>query len=173
MARGSLPAQTPEVPAEMFVPMDLLYRHVSAMDRSLRNIEGSLLVSNVGQASSTVLLPQLQFTLALRPKDRYRLTGQLIVSDNFKFRHSGPAAPDLVRIARKKVGSVSVTESLDTTYSAADHVVSGEVAVIMLDGIIHNGNNSGLFEITWAQQISSVTPTILYAGSHIAYSPIV
>jgi hypothetical protein len=69
---------------------------------------------------------------------------------DFKFRHTGPASPTLVRIEREWIlpGTAAWVPGVDTAFSAADIALAGTGTiggVIYFEGIIHNGPNAGTF----------------------------
>ena len=94
---------------------------------------------------------------------------------DFKWRHSGPAAATLVRIAERDSapGSGTLSFSVATAYSTVDNTLvttSGTTGgYVSLEGIIHNGVNAGDFHFQWSQNSSSATATTVRAGSYIEY----
>jgi hypothetical protein len=92
---------------------------------------------------------------------------------DFKWRHTGPASPTLVSIARENLtpdgtGWVCAT---DEAYSAADITMlgaAGTFGMFRCEGIIRNGVNAGDFQLQFAQNAASGTTT-LRAGSYIEY----
>jgi hypothetical protein len=120
---------------------------------------------------------QLFFTMAANTKYQFKLevffdTG---ATPDFKWRHTGPAAPTLVRIVERDSapGSGTLSFSIATAYSTADNTLtttSGTTGgYVTLEGIIHNGANAGDFQFQWSQNSSSVTATTVRAGSYIEY----
>lgn len=108
----------------------------------------------------------------------YAFTLNAYVSSNgatdFKFRHTGPAAPINVAITRRTTDTVSTITALDAAYSAADVVLATNStppsASLTLTGMIQNGANAGNFNFQWAQAITGATATIVLAGSTITWS---
>lgn len=97
---------------------------------------------------------------------------------DFKWRHSGPAAPTLVRIKRSNVipGGTSYTLiAVDTAYSAADIALTGAGTTggwVEFEGIIANGANAGDFNFQWAQNASDAGNTSVLAGSYLEYKQV-
>jgi hypothetical protein len=121
---------------------------------------------------------QLFFTVAANTTYQFRLE---VLFDSgstpdFKYRHSGPANPTLVRITQQDSppGSTTLTYSVATAFSAADVVVNGGAVTnggyVKLTGIIQNGANAGTFRFQWAQNNSSGTATTVRAGSYVEYA---
>lgn len=121
---------------------------------------------------------ELKFPMLANTKYTFRLrvifeTG---ATGDFKFRHTGPASPTLVRITRAHIigaGSAYAGITTDSAYSASDVAVAGAAGVgwVEFDGIIHNGANAGDFAFRWAQNASQAVDTSVYAGSYIDYIP--
>lgn len=169
MARGSIPAQAPIVPQEVFLAMDLLYRFVNEMSSDLRSIEGATVKVDESVASSTTLAdsPTLQF--AMEPSRKYRISAELYFSANVKLRHTGPASPLLVSLARQLTDSGGNSQVFDSAYSSSD-IVLANAGVLKILGIVHNGATAGIFKLRWAQNSSSSTASQLYAGSVLRHS---
>lgn len=146
-------------------------QYLLGLDSDVREVTGKHLIANQAKASDITLAPNTTLTFLLAANIKYRLAGRLYVTDNFKLRHAGPAAPTLFRLARHFVGSAANTHNYDVAYSAAD--INLSEGVLELEGIIHNGANAGFFTLQWAQQVSNVTPAQLYAGSWLQCSRIV
>jgi len=161
MARGNLPAQTPQVPRDSFIAFDLLYRHVSDMSKDLEAVEGSGPRLAPGLVSDTTLDFDPRLSVNLAPGEKGRFEALLFATANVKFRLLGPAGPVLVLWDQ--------TGTLQTAYSAADIVVASP-AVFQLRGIVHNGTTAGRFGISWAQNSSSLTNAGFYQGSIFRYS---
>lgn len=138
------------------------------LDADLRVVEGKQRVTDASKASDTALGADSVLTFVLAPNRRYRISAKLFVTDNFKLRHAGPAAPTLVQIARQFIGTAANTHNYDVVYSAGD--INLSQGLLILDGIIHNGANSGFFTLQWAQTASNPTPAKLYAGSWLQCS---
>lgn len=164
MARGSLPAQTPTVPPDVFIPLDLLYRHVQQMDSSLRRLEGLVKVVDTPFVSNAVLTADNIFQAALPAQRTLRIDALLICSGNLKLRHTGPAAPNLVMLRREYLDAGASTVALDTAFSAVD-IVAANPAIIRLQGLVKVGITPGFFGISWAQNASNATPSRIYPGS--------
>jgi hypothetical protein len=120
----------------------------------------------------------LKFTMTANTKYRFRAvifydTG---ATEDFKWRHNGPASPTLVVIRRQSIlpaGTTYNAIAIDAAYSAADVVMAGTSAgagFIEFDGIIFNGANAGDFLFEWSQNTSGGVATIVRAGSYIYYS---
>lgn len=171
MARGSLPAQTPQVPPDTFVSFDLLYRFVSEISGDLGYVEGISKSVDTLVASSTVLVndPQLRFLLPAYRKVRFQAI--LFATGNLDYRHYGPAGASRVMISRRTHDAGGIAAALDAAFSAADIATPG-LCVVYLDGIVHNGATAGPVGISHAQTASNVTPSGLYAGSVLRHSPV-
>lgn len=106
---------------------------------------------------------------------RARIFFDTSAAADFKYRHSGPAAPTLVRIHRREViagGTADTTSTVDAAYSAADISLIGAGTTggyIELDGVIHNGANAGDFVFQWSQDTSNASNTTVLAGSYIEW----
>lgn len=116
----------------------------------------------------------LSFTMAANTKYRVRMmvVGYCAATPDFKWRHAGPASPTLVVLRRRAMyGTSSETNiGIDTAYSAADLLISGETSfVIELFGVIHNGATPGDFEFRWAQNTSDAGNTTVRAGSFLEH----
>jgi hypothetical protein len=94
---------------------------------------------------------------------------------DFKWRHSGPTSPTLVRIVERgsAPGSTTLSFNVATAYSSSDNALTSSSATtggyVSLEGIIHNGVNAGDFHFQWSQNSSSTTATTVRAGSYIEY----
>ena len=120
---------------------------------------------------------QLLFPMLANTKYQFKLevffdTG---TTPDFKWRHTGPASPTLVRIVERGSvpGSGTLSFNIATAYSTADNTLtsssSGTGGYVSLEGIIHNGANAGDFHFQWSQNSSSATATTVRAGSYIEY----
>ena len=133
-------------------------------------------------ASDDTLATDDTLFFAMAANTKYRLRGRVFFDTTavagFKYRHAGPAAPDLVRVHRRDIypGGVSDLSSVvDIAYSADDIVIgggTGDGGYIELDGIIHNGANAGDFTFQWAQEVSDATDTTVLAGSYLEFARI-
>lgn len=129
--------------------------------------------------SSTVLHNDATLFFAMVANKAYRFELSVffdtIAVADFKYRHTGPAAPASVRIFRYSVppSGVSMADvKVDTGYSASDVAVTGTGSAggfIHLDGVIENGATAGNFTFQWAQNNSNAGDTSVLSGSHIAY----
>ena len=120
---------------------------------------------------------QLLFPMLANTKYQFKLevffdTG---TTPDFKWRHTGPASPTLVRIVERGSvpGSGTLSFNIATAYSTADNTLTSSSGTtggyVSLEGIIHNGANAGDFHFQWSQNSSSVTATTVRAGSYIEY----
>ena len=171
MARGNLPSLTPQVPADSFVAVDMIYRHLQALDRDLRYVEGLRVLTAPAIVSNIVLASNNALTFPMLPFQKVLIKALLITTANYKFRHSGPAAPALVMLERSLSNTAGNTIVRDTAYSAAD-ITTVTAAVVRLEGVIHNGATAGYFQLLEAQNASNVTPAGLQIGSYLSYSPV-
>ena len=122
--------------------------------------------------------PDLAFAVLTNTK--YAVRGRLFfdtgATADFKWRHTGPASPAVVRLARKWIvpGGVAFTGiAVDVAFSGADLSLIGtgtNGGYIEIDGILHIGATSGTFAIQWAQNTTTANQnTILRAGSYLEY----
>ena len=120
---------------------------------------------------------QLLFPMLANTKYQFKLevffdTG---TTPDFKWRHTGPASPTLVRIVERGSvpGSGTLSFNIATAYSTADNTLTSTSGTtggyVTLEGIIHNGANAGDFHFQWSQNSSSATATTVRAGSYIEY----
>jgi hypothetical protein len=120
---------------------------------------------------------ELFFTMAANTKYQFKLevffdSG---TTPDFKWRHSGPTSPTLVRIVERgsAPGSTTLSFNVATAYSSSDNALTSSSATtggyVSLEGIIHNGVNAGDFHFQWSQNSSSTTATTVRAGSYIEY----
>ena len=168
MARGNLPSNTPTVPAESFFAINALYLWAKDVGNDLLALEG---VRKRGDTSliSLATLGLSELTAPLKKQRKYRLQGRLFFSANVKIRFVGPSSPTRVMISYERIDTAGDARTLLTAYSAAD-IVLANAGVLSFDGIVHNGATEGDFGISWAQNSSNVTPSVLYAGSWLQYS---
>jgi hypothetical protein len=98
---------------------------------------------------------------------------------DFKWRHSGPSSPSLVRVMRRNYacGDTAISdEAVDVAYSSADIVLDGAGSTggyIEICGIIANGSTEGSFEFQWAQNSSHASDSTVLKGSFIEYREII
>lgn len=171
MARTNLPAQTPQVPADVFVAFDMLYRHVAQLNLGLKTLEGTELTAFRSKISNTTLALDDDFQFKLAPNERKRFEALLWCSGNVKFRFGGPAAPEGMGI-ETIINDGASTSAYAAVYSAAD-IVAANFSLIRITGMIYNGPNAGVFGISWAQNTSSATPAGFYSGSVFRHSLVV
>lgn len=171
MARGDLPAQTPQVPKDLFLSFDLIYQFLQNFSKDVSYLEGQTSHVNTNKISTTVLGADGILTFPLSAFESIRFDVEMYVTGNFKYRLTGPAAPGLILFSREKLDAGAITTNFDSAYSGADIVVANP-SVVRLAGIIQNGATAGDVAISWAQNASNVTPTTIYAGSVLRYSPV-
>lgn len=131
------------------------------------------IVSNAALHNDTVLL----FPMLASSTYRFRMVAfyDSAAAADFKFRHTGPAAPVSVRIYRHTIVPAAVALgniAVDTAYSAADVAcLSASVngGFVVMDGVIANGVNAGNFQFQWAQNTSNAGNTSVLAGSHLEW----
>jgi len=133
------------------------------------------LVDTTRTATTTLVAdPDLQIPLAansltnIKGEIRYTTTD----AGDFKYRHTGPAAPTRVRVDRRAIAPGATADSgiaIDTAFSAGDVVIDGGTGsgVIKIDAFVQNGANAGSFGISWAQNTSDAGNTIVEAGSYL------
>lgn len=124
----------------------------------------------------------LRFQLLANTKYHLRVdlhfdTGTL---SDFKWRHTGPESPTLVRLRRQWLapgGSEWDGIACDVEYSQSDLVILGVGSpagitggVVLVEGVIHNGASSGPFAIQWAPNTAQpAEQTTVYAGSTLEF----
>lgn len=120
--------------------------------------------------------PDLTFALAANTTYQFKATifFTTTATGDFKFRHTGPASPTLVRIKRSNiVGGATAYASIavDSAFSAADVALAGTGTEgwIEMEGVIVNGTNAGSFTFAWAQNTSDAGNTIVRRGSFIEW----
>lgn len=118
----------------------------------------------------------LKFTMAANTTYAFRM--QVFFSTSaaadFKWRHSGPAAPTAVSITRRNIiaGGTSISQiAEDTAYSAADVALlaSAGLGIVWIEGIITNGANAGDFNFQWSQNTLDASNTSVLAGSYLEW----
>lgn len=129
--------------------------------------------------SSTTLHDDATLHFSMTANTKYQLRGKIffdtVAAADFKWRHSGPAAPALIRIFRQWISpgqSAFEGMEVDTAFSIADLAVTGSGTTggyVELDGLIHNGPNTGDFVIQWAQNSSNAGATTVRAGSYLEW----
>lgn len=93
---------------------------------------------------------------------------------DFKWRHSGPAAPIALSITRRQIiaGGTSIsTIAEDSAYSSLDisMLASTGIGVVWMEGVISNGATAGDFNFEWSQNTSDASNTTVLAGSWIEW----
>ena len=131
------------------------------------------------KTNNTTLADDTELFFSVTANTQYQFKAEIFfdtgTTPDFKYRHAGPAAMDLVRIVRRDSipGSGSLSYNMDTAFSVSDIALtslSGTTGgYISLEGIIHTGVNAGTFSFKWAQNTSSATATTVRAGSYIEY----
>lgn len=168
MARGNLPETTPTVPSDSFFAISLLYLWARDTGKDLAAAEGVTKRADTSLINVTTLgLSEL--TAKLSRHRKYRLQGRLFLSANAKIRFVGPSAPAVVQLAYEHIDSVGDARVFLGAYSVSD-IMLPAASVVSFDGIVHNGSSEGDFGISWAQNLSSITPTVMYAGSWLQHS---
>ena len=130
--------------------------------------------------NSTTLVDDNELQVPLAANGRYILRGYIqfttAAAADFKWRHTGPASPTRVQLARFHInpsGNDFVTKTVDQAYSAADLTIVSTIGTsdgcIWFWAIIENGSTAGNFKIQWAQNTGDVSDTKVLAGSHIDY----
>lgn len=134
------------------------------------------------RTATTAITADSTLKFAMAANTRYNIRARIYydtgATEDFKWRHSGPASPTLVRLRRVGLQPNATTFAiiaLDTAYSAADVVLAGTAANggwVDIDGIVVNGATAGDFVFGWAQNTAGTNPTTVLAGSYIEYSTI-
>lgn len=129
--------------------------------------------------NSVVLVDDSDLRFPVNANTKYNFRAKIfydtVASADFKWRHSGPLVPTLVRIARNTIvpGGTSFADiSVDLAFSAADVVVTGGAGLggyVTLHGIIQTGISSGTFVFQWAQNTAQLADTTVRAGSYIEW----
>jgi hypothetical protein len=129
-------------------------------------------------STSTTLANDTSLLFEMPAGAKFLLRGEIFydtpTAADFKWRHTGPASPALVNIARYALSPDDIAFSAigtDEAYSATDITVTGAVGTfgtVRFSGIVHNGSTKGNFVIQWAQNAASGTTTVR-AGSYIEY----
>jgi hypothetical protein len=131
------------------------------------------------KTSNATLAADGALVFAMDANSKYAVRGRVFfdttATGDFKWRHTGPSSPALVRVKRQSLlpGASALSNiALDTAYSAADVTETGTGTTggyIEFEGIIHNGVNAGNFQFQWAQNTSDAGNTTVRAGSSIEY----
>lgn len=130
------------------------------------------------KSANTTLANDTHLLFAMLANTKYSVRGRIFFSDSddsdIKFRHTGPASPTvlhLARYARTAANDDLTNEGNDTGYSGSDIAITGTwtEGIFAIDGIIHNGANAGNFAIQWAQNTSKAGALTVRAGSYLEY----
>ena len=170
MARGKLPAQTPQVPTEVFLPFDLLYTYVSKLGEDVGVLEGVGVSQESPIVSNAVLALQTKLSVPVLPGRNIKFSAVICTSGNMKFRVVGPASPARLMFKQDKLetgGALATT--LESAYSAED-IVFTNPGMLILKGILKNGTAADRFGLQAAQNTSSATASMIYPRSWIQYS---
>lgn len=127
--------------------------------------------------TDTTLNDDAALLFAMAANTKYAIRARVFFTTNdtadIKFRHTGPSSPTLVHLARRTWTGVNgvANQANDTAFSGSDIAVSASFTegVLEIDGVVHNGANTGNFTIQWAQNTSNGGATIVRAGSYIEY----
>lgn len=130
--------------------------------------------------NSTVLVNDTDLRFAMQPGDIHVIRLQLFfdttAAADFKWRHTGPASPQMVRLRRSQIipGATAYSSiAVDTAYRTADITATGNGTTggcVEMAGLVFNGLNGGYFQISWAQNSADVGQTIVRAGSLLEYN---
>jgi hypothetical protein len=130
--------------------------------------------------TDTTLSDDSQLTFAMLANTKYSFRAVMHIyqwsAGDFKYRHNWPASPTLLSIHRRAVvpaWTAFSSQAIDTSYSASDITVLGtsdNPSIVLMEWIIHNGANAWNFTISWAQNSSSGTATVVRAWSYIEYT---
>lgn len=139
--------------------------------RVIKTADEQLATNTTLQDDDALLFPMLAST-------SYVLRGEIFydtpTAADFKWGHTGPAAPTLVNIVRDGYSPDATAPSgagTDEAYNVAGIALTaaaGTFGWVRLSGIIRNGTTAGNFQIQWAQNASSGTTTVR-AGSYLEY----
>lgn len=154
------------------------YSALSALARTV-NADWTRMQKGADQTSTSATLANDTDLLFEMPAGgKFVLHGEIFydtpTSADFKWRHTGPASPTLINIARYALSPDDTAFSAvgtDEAYSSADIAVTGAAGtfgLVRFFGIVHNGTTKGNFQIQWAQNAASGTTTVR-AGSYIEY----
>ena len=129
--------------------------------------------------SDSTLSPDntLVLALAANTKYRFRFVVHVVSSStpNFKYRLTGPASPTVLTFDDfLNTTAAGSSETLRSAYHAADvSVGTNTQAFIVLEGVVHNGANTGNLSFEWAQNTSNGASTTVLAGSSLEYAVVV
>jgi len=127
------------------------------------------------RTATTTLAPDSDLQVTLAANALVVIKGKIFYTTtaaaNFKWRHTGPASPNRVRVEQQAVapGNVVVPPVIDTAFSSSDNVITGSAGSGSIDiaAVISNGTTAGAFGISWAQNTSDAGDTIVEAGSYL------
>lgn len=121
----------------------------------------------------------LFFSMAANAEYRIRayIVGRSTGDDNAEFQYAwtGPASPVQVKLIRGHIRGIAISGGWAlnaVTMGAAVPVTwttGADDVHFTLDGVFHNGANTGNFAFQWAQNVSATGPTVIYAGSYLEY----
>lgn len=131
------------------------------------------------KTSDATLADDAELVFAMAANTKYMID-LLVLFDtaatpDFKYRHTGPASPTLVRLLRENVVPEATAFSsiaVDEAYSSSDVALTGSGdlgGLVRITGIVHNGANSGNFAFQWAQNTSNGSAATVRAGSRLRY----
>lgn len=121
----------------------------------------------------------LKFSVAANTKYFFRLTVlyDTGAAPDIQFRLNGPTSPTLVRYRFHAIGS-----SADSGYTVAQVFLAYTTTIVLaagnnggylqIEGVLHNGANTGTLALQWAQNSSTASDTTVLAGSTLEYMQI-
>lgn len=125
----------------------------------------------------------LLFTVAANTKYRFRshVMFRTGATPDFKWQVTSPASPTLDRVHRISAAALGtpvtqrvlsftnlgVVSELGTAAAGAD-----DGGFVQLEGVLHNGANSGSVAFQWAQDTSDASNTTVLAGSYVEYKAV-
>lgn len=122
---------------------------------------------------------ELKFTASANTDYFFRFTVfyyQNSAVPDFKFGIQGPSSPTLIRFhSRSQMAgnaSVTVTGTIRTAFGSSDSTGNATQAgpgMVWVEGVLHNGANSGTVAFQWAQNSSSLDAVGVYKGSMLEY----
>lgn len=127
--------------------------------------------------STTLLINDGVLYATLAPSTKYAVRASIIfdttLAGDFKWALIGPAAPTLIRIARRWIvgnGAAYAGVAVDTGYTPAQGL-DGTLGAGLVEfyATIHNGVNAGVFAFQWAQNTNDAGATTVLAGSVLEY----
>jgi hypothetical protein len=169
MARAKIPAQTPIVPRDIFLPLDFIYQYLRAADGELDALAGNRLNQSASKVTDAVLAEDLTLRVQVREQNKVSLQFLLFCTGNTKLRLLGPAGADLVNFSVIVQDSTGFTSYFLTAYSGVDIVIPLD-SWLQISGLVHNGTTVGYVGLHWAQNASNIVPSVIHAGSILRYS---